>query len=72
MGASPQEQFPKVEGVESNVDVEKLVANYPWKGSWFPRDEAFATLSKEIPEADHDKLRELINKRAAEHDATLE
>lgn len=50
----------------------RLVADWPWHGSTFPVDQAFAALSAKVPADQHDHLRSLIQVRAHGHNAGLE
>lgn len=63
-GETPQEYI--------DPDMKALVDNFPWNGSWFPKEKCFDQLKAQVDEWKHGELLKAIEFRANEHNSTLE
>lgn len=52
--------------------IQKLIDDLDWSGSWFPVDDCFAKLKGQVPSEDHGTLRTLLTEHAAEYNSHLE
>lgn len=49
-----------------------LVDEWNWNGSFFPEERCFAALASDVPSVWHEELKALIKARAKKHNSSLE